>query len=108
MRIAVVHEAAHPPTSSIEILYAIKDKGAEALYLRPSRISCSIVDGDIKFFYGMKELPSIDAIIVRSLGFITSLEQFIKAYLLTNCSSEVMKPNDLTIIASIDGSSFIP
>lgn len=82
MRIAVVHEAAHPPTSSIEILYAIKDKGAEALYLRPSRISCSIVNGDVKFFYGMKELPLVDAIIVRSLGFITSLEQFVKRYAL--------------------------
>jgi len=82
MRIAVVHEAAHPPTSCVEILYAIKDKGFEALYLRPSRISCSITNGDVKFYYGMKELPDIDAIIVRSLGFITSLEQFIKRYTL--------------------------
>ena len=80
MRIAVIHEAAHPPTSSIEILYAIKDKGVEALYLRPSRLSCYITNGNIKFFYGLRELPPIDAAIVRSLGFITSLEQFVKRY----------------------------
>ncbi len=74
--IALVHEAPRPTWTSKRLLSAFKNRGCRVLYVRPSQLSVSIEES-VAIEYRDKKLEA-DAFIVRSLGYLASLEFFIR------------------------------
>jgi ribosomal protein S6--L-glutamate ligase len=79
MKIAVVADKPAPPWSVRQIMLALEEFGATAMYLRPSNIT-SIIGGDnfyIAYTNTLKPFES-DAIILRDLGATTTIEVFLR------------------------------
>jgi len=79
LRLAVIHDAKRPDLPSRELLEAIKNKDLTPLFLRISGLSTSIdTSGMTTVFYGKQRLTKINGAIVRSIGAITSIEQYVR------------------------------
>ncbi len=95
MRIAVVHDVRRPDPPSRELLQAIKDRGLEPVFLRISSLSTTLGNG-VEIFYGKKKLSNLNAMIIRSLGSIVTVEQYVRRIALLKCIEDasiiVMNP----------------
>lgn len=79
MKLAVIHDTRKPDVPSQELLEAIKNKGLTPVFLRISGLSTSIDGcGRATVFYGKHKLTKVDGAIVRSIGTITSVEQYVR------------------------------
>ena len=77
MKIAVIHDSPIPSPSSRQLLISLVSMGAEASYVRISRISPVIKGGEFSLIYGRKNLM-LDGALVRGLGLINSIETLFK------------------------------
>jgi len=78
MRVAVIHDSPIPTLSSRQLMLAFMRRGAETSYLRISRLVSVIDEGGIKVRYGAGDEVSLDAAVVRNLGFLASVEQIFR------------------------------
>ncbi len=79
MEVGVIHDAPTPPWSARRLIEAARSQGHKARYYRISRIHGYISDMPGTFRYGARSLTA-DALIVRSLGFITNAEQLTRRH----------------------------
>lgn len=77
MNVGVVHEAPRPTKSSRELLEAFRELGVNAKYYRISKLSGLFGENGLRIRYG-KRIIELDAVVVRSLGAITTTEQLLK------------------------------
>ncbi|MHC1600765.1 MAG: ATP-grasp domain-containing protein [Candidatus Nezhaarchaeales archaeon] len=98
MRIAVIHDAKKPDPPSKELLQAIKERNLEPVFLRISGLSASF-NGGISLFYGRRRMSSIDGAIVRSLGSVTSVEQYVRRLALLRS----MEQSGIVVMNPVDG-----
>ncbi len=75
MRVGIVHDSPVPTLSSRQLMLAFMKRGVESSYLRISRLASIMDDDGIKIMYGNEVGEPMDALIIRSLGFIATLEQ---------------------------------
>jgi len=80
MLIALVHTRPSPPWTIRQLILAFESLGASTKYVRPEQISLMIgSDGGIKLFLGSPSMPlEVDAIVLRDLGFATTIETFLR------------------------------
>ena len=79
VNIALIHEAPIPTWSCRQLILSFKNLGARVSYLRIQKISIEISrNNGIRIHYGLKEVETPDAQVVRSLGFALSIEQFFR------------------------------
>ena len=98
LRIAVVHDAKKPDLPSKELLQAIRDRGLEPVFLRISGLSASF-NGEIALFYGRRRISNLSGAIIRSLGSVTSVEQYVRRLaLLKN-----MEQTGVIVMNPVDG-----
>lgn len=77
MNVGVVHEAPRPTKSSRELLEAFRELGVNARYYRISKLTGFFGESGLRLRYG-KYVVELDAVVVRSLGAITTTEQLLK------------------------------
>lgn len=79
MRIAVFHDSPIPPPSVRQLLVSLVRRGAEATYLRISRLS-AVVHGTkgMNLLYGKNRVVTLDGAVVRGIGLIASTETLFK------------------------------
>lgn len=75
MKVGIVHDSPVPTLSSRQLMLAFMKRGVESSYLRISRLSSIMDEHGIKVMYGSESGDFMDALIIRSLGFIATLEQ---------------------------------
>lgn len=75
MKVGIVHDSPVPTLSSRQLMLAFMKRGVESSYLRISRLSSIMDERGIKVMYGSEVGDFMDALIIRSLGFIATLEQ---------------------------------
>jgi ribosomal protein S6--L-glutamate ligase len=78
MRVGIVHDSPVPTLSSRQLMLAFMKRGVESVYFRISRLSIVIDEDRAKVIYGSEEGVSTDSLIIRSLGFIATLEQIFR------------------------------
>ncbi len=79
MEIGVIHDAPTPPWSARRLIEAARSQGYPARYYRISRIHGYVSAGPGEFRYGSRSFTA-EALIVRSLGFITNTEQLTRRH----------------------------
>ena len=101
MKLAVVQDSPQPPRSSKKILKAIKDLGHHAYYI-PLELICVEVGESLSFQVGAHKID-LDGILLRGLGGIVNLEQFLSRYAVLKqlefLGITIMNKVDSTIIA---------
>ncbi|MEM4498699.1 MAG: RimK family alpha-L-glutamate ligase [Sulfolobales archaeon] len=75
MKVGIVHDSPVPTLSSRQLMLAFMKRGVESSYLRISRLSSIMDEHGIRVMYGSEAGDFMDALIIRSLGFIATLEQ---------------------------------
>ncbi|MEM0360999.1 MAG: RimK family alpha-L-glutamate ligase [Sulfolobales archaeon] len=75
MKVGIVHDSPVPTLSSRQLMLAFMKRGVESSYLRISRLSSIMDEHGIRIMYGSEAGDFMDALIIRSLGFIATLEQ---------------------------------
>ncbi|MEM0453613.1 MAG: RimK family alpha-L-glutamate ligase [Sulfolobales archaeon] len=75
MKVGIVHDSPVPTLSSRQLMLALMKRGVESSYIRISKLASVIDEQGIKVMYGNEVGDFIDALIIRSLGFLTTLEQ---------------------------------
>jgi len=80
MLIALVHTRPSPPWTIRQLILAFESLGVSTRYVRPEQISLMIErGGGIKVFLGSPSTQfEFDAIILRDLGFATTIETFLR------------------------------
>ncbi len=78
MRVGIVHDSPVPTLSSRQLMLAFMKRGVESPYIRISKLASIMDEYGIRVMYGSEFGEFIDALIIRSLGFITTLEQIFR------------------------------
>lgn len=78
MLVGIVHDSPIPTLTSRQLMLAFMRRGVETAYLRLSRLASIISEGGVKILYNGEVSRGFDSLIVRSLGFIASLEQIFR------------------------------
>jgi ribosomal protein S6--L-glutamate ligase len=78
LRVAIIHDAPVPTSSVRHLLIAFIKRGADALYLRLSKLSAYIEEGNLRIGYGKTGDVELDAAVIRGIGFISSVEQIFR------------------------------
>lgn len=77
MRIAVIDYKKDPRKGSLELMESISRHGHEPVYLKTPMLDAVLTPGGIKVYQSTEEV-SVNAAILRGIGFITSLETLMK------------------------------
>ncbi|MDI9619937.1 MAG: RimK family alpha-L-glutamate ligase [Candidatus Nezhaarchaeales archaeon] len=97
MRIAVIHDSKRPDQPARELLLNIKERGLTPIFLRISSLSSSL-NGGFDLFYG-KNRVNVDGAVVRSLGSVTSVEQYVRRLTLLKS----MEALGVTVMNPVEG-----
>ncbi len=77
MLVAVVHDAPRPTWSCRELMNTLRSMGVQVRYARISRLSALSTGRGCEVWYG-KTRVDVDAVLLRSLGIISTTEQLLK------------------------------
>ncbi|MCS7108070.1 MAG: RimK family alpha-L-glutamate ligase [Sulfolobales archaeon] len=75
MRVGIIHDSPVPTLSSRQLMLAFMKRGVESFYVRISKLASVIDEQGIKVMYGSEVSDFMDSLLIRSLGFIATLEQ---------------------------------
>ncbi len=76
--VGIVHDSPIPTLTSRQLMLAFMKRGVETAYLRISRLASIISERGVEILYNGELSREFDSLIVRSLGFIASLEQIFR------------------------------